>query len=339
MKPVRSWLNKTVLVTGASGLVGGWLVRELLESGAEVVALVRDVLPGSFLVTEGLVKAVTVVNGSITDLNLLRRAVSEYEPDTVFHLAAQTLVGAAKKDPLSTLETNVRGTWNVLEACRLVGVGQVVVASSDKAYGSNESLPYRETHPLQGKYPYDCSKSCTDLICTMYAETYNQRIGIARCGNIFGGGDLNFSRVLPDLIRSTLRGERLVIRSDGQFVRDFLYVRDAAGAYMWLAEKLASDKNLSGQAFNFSLETRFTVLEIVSKVLGMMNRQDLEPVIQNVASSEIREQYMACDKARGLGWNASYSFEDGLRETIQWYTDYLRARNETAREKAASGVV
>ncbi len=258
---------------------------------------------------------------------MLRRAISEYETGTVFHLAAQTQVGVAKRDPLNTLEANVRGTWNVLEACRQAEIKQVVVASSDKAYGSpSELLPYLETHPLQGRYPYDCSKSCTDLLSTMYATSYGVPVAIARFANIFGGGDANSSRIIPNVIRATLRGERFVIRSDGKFVRDFLYVQDAADAYLCLAENLSLNPALAGEAFNFSLEMKITVRELVQTVLELMGRPDLEPVIQNTASSEIREQYMVCDKAKTmLGWFPHHSFEEGLRETIDWYSGFLQA--------------
>ena len=320
--------------------MGGWLTKDLIDLGAEVVALVRDGSPRSLFSTEQLGNKTAVVHGSICDYDTVRRTLSEYHVRTVFHLAAQTLVGPAKKDPLTTLDTNIRGSWNVLEACRQVGVGQVVVASSDKAYGSNEELPYLETHPLQGRYPYDCSKSCTDLICSMYAATYRLPVAVARCGNIFGGGDLNFSRIVPDLIRSTLQGERIVIRSDGQFVRDFLYVRDAAQAYLWLAEQLADSPDLAGDAFNFSLGKRLTVVELVSLVLELMGRSDLDPVIQNTASSEIREQYMSCGKARRLGWSPSFGLETGLRETIEWYSGWRQAESTLAgkREFAAQSM-
>lgn len=326
------WRGRSVLVTGATGLVGGWLVRELIDLEADVVALVRDSAPRSLFSTEGFGRRASVAYGSICDYDTVRRTISDYHVQTVFHLAAQTLVGPAKKDPVSTLDTNIRGTWNVLEACRQQGVGQVVVASSDKAYGANERLPYLESHPLQGRYPYDCSKSCTDLISSMYAATYRLPVTVARCGNIFGGGDLNFSRIIPDLIRSTLRGERIVIRSDGQFVRDFLYVRDATEAYLWLSEQTAQSPQLAGEAFNFSLELRLTVLDIVHLVLELMGRPDLAPIIENSASSEIREQYMDCAKARSLGWTPACGLETGLRETIEWYRRRLEPEAISSRD-------
>jgi CDP-glucose 4,6-dehydratase len=233
-------------------------------------------------------------------------------------------VGVAKRDPLSTLETNVRGSWNVLEAARLSGVRQMVVASSDKAYGASADLPYTEKHPLQGRYPYDVSKSCTDLIAAMYAATYNLPVGIMRCANLFGGGDLNFSRTIPGVIQSTFKGERFVIRSDGKFVRDFLYVKDAAEGYLRVAEKLAENPSLAGEAFNFGLGLRLTVLEVVEEVLGMMGRSDLQPVIQNQASFEIREQFSSFEKAKSmLGWSCKYSLTEGLAETIGWYSNHL----------------
>lgn len=330
------WRGRPVLVTGATGLLGGWLVKELSDQGAEIVALVRDGSPRSMFVSEGWLQRVNTVHGSLADLNLMRRAIVEYECRTVFHLAAQTLVGVGKKDPVGTLEANVRGTWNLLEACRQAGVDQIVVASSDKAYGSSEHLPYLETHPLQGQYPYDVSKSCADLIAHMYAVTYGLPVCVTRCGNLFGGGDLNFSRTIPGLILATLRDERFLIRSDGKFVRDFLYVKDAVHAYMLLAEKMAADKSLHGEAFNFSLEVKLTVLDIVEKVLELMERRDLEPVIQNIASSEIREQYMLAETARRrLGWSPRHGLEKGLAETIAWYTDFFR-RNQAELQPAST---
>ena len=318
------WQGRTVFVTGATGLMGGWLIKYLLHEGAEVVALVRDAAPRCMVSREGLIHQIGVVTGCVEDLRLLHRTLAEYSVDTVFHLAAQPLVGVAKVDPIGTLSTNVLGTWNVLEACRQAKVPRVVVASSDKAYGQSSSLPYLETHPLQGRYPYDVSKSCADLIASMYASTYGSSVGIVRCGNLFGGGDLNFSRTLPGVIRSTLRGEHFVIRSDGKFVRDFLYVKDAARAYMLVAEKLAQGTAASGEAYNFSLEVRFTVLDLVQAVLVKMGRSDLKPIIQNTASAEIREQYMDASKARNqLGWRPAYTMDQAIAETIDWYRQFF----------------
>lgn len=313
-----------MFVTGATGLMGSWLVKALLREGAEVVALVRDQAPKSMLVLEGLIQRIAVVSGDLESLPTMQRAIAEYQPHTVFHLAAQPLVQVAKLDPVGTLRANVMGTWNVLEACRLTGKSNVVVASSDKAYGANESLPYRETHPLQGRYPYDVSKSCTDLITQMYFATYGLKTAIARCGNLFGGGDLNYSRTIPGVIQATLAGEPFVIRSNGRFVRDFLYVKDAAASYLTLGERLADDPSIAGEAFNFSLGLRLTVLDIVNMALEIMGRTDLTPVIQNIASSEIREQYLDTTKARQrLGWSPKYGMEDALRETIAWYESEL----------------
>ena len=317
------WPGRSVLVTGASGLLGGWLVKELVEAGADVVVLVRDTVPNSMLFREGWINRVNSVHGDLENLDLLRRTMSEYEVDTTFHLAAQALVGVAKIDPVTTLRTNVAGTWNVLEAARQTRVKQIVVASSDKAYGSSGALPYVEDQPLRGQFPYDVSKSCTDLISVMYSTTYGLPVVIARCANLFGGNDLNFSRTIPGAIRATLQGQPFLIRSDGKFVRDFLYVKDAAAAYMLLAESLAADGRLAGEAFNFGLEVRLTVLEVAEQVLAIMQRNDLEPIVQNIASAEIREQYMSAEKARRvLGWKPSYDFADGLKETIDWYRSF-----------------
>jgi CDP-glucose 4,6-dehydratase len=278
------------------------------------------------LVAEGILPRIAVVSGDLESLPTMQRAIAEYEPHTVFHLAAQPLVGVAKKDPVGTLRANVMGTWNVLEACRLSGGSNVVVASSDKAYGASENLPYRETHPLQGRYPYDVSKSCTDLIAQMYAATYGLKTAIARCGNLFGGGDLNFSRTIPGVIKATLDGEPFVIRSDGKFVRDFLYVKDAAESYLTLGERLAEDASVSGEAFNFSIGERLTVLDIVNMTLRIMGRTDLTPVIQNIASSEIREQYLDASKARTmLGWEPKYAMEQAIEETVAWYREHFAA--------------
>jgi CDP-glucose 4,6-dehydratase len=317
--------------------VGGWLVKDLLACDADLIILLRDHVPRSLFLSEGLASRTSCISGGLDDLRLLERVLTEYAVKTVFHLGAQTLVGNAKTNPVETLEANIRGTWNLLEACRRNHVSEIVVASSDKAYGDTPALPYREDHPLAGRYPYDCSKSCTDLISRMYATTYSLPVSVTRCANIFGGGDLNFSRMIPDLIRATLQNEQFVIRSDGQFVRDFLYVRDAVAAYLCVAENLAANPSIAGEAFNFSLEVRVTVLDLVQKVLALMDRSDLQPLIQNRASSEIREQYMVCGKARSvLGWSPRFSLEEGLRETIDWYRARFEATNLKATAAAAS---
>ncbi len=321
---VDFWHGRPVLVTGATGLLGSWLVPALHRHGADVTVLVRDALPRSLLVADGWLDKVNVVRGSLSDDSLLRRAFAEYGIQTVFHLGAQTLVGVAKVDPLGTLEANVRGTWLLLEAARQAKVQQVIVASSDKAYGDSMQLPYREDHPLQGRFPYDCSKSCADLISTMYAKTYGLGVAIARCGNLFGGGDLNFSRLIPGVIMATLRGQPFKIRSDGSFVRDFLYVEDAVQAYLELAQGLAADASLAGQAFNFGLELRPTMLDLTHKVLAIMERSDLSPQVLNVASAEICEQTLDATKARSvLGWKARHGMDDGLRRTVDWYSRHF----------------
>ena len=303
-----------------------------------VVALVRDGSPRSKLVREGWLSRIVTVHGSLSDEGLVRRAFSEYSIDTVFHLGAQTLVGVAKADPVSTLEANVRGTWLLLEAARQTGVKQVLVASSDKAYGDSQNLPYKEDHPLQGRFPYDVSKSCTDLITTMFARTFGVRAAIVRCGNIFGGGDLNFSRLIPGVILATVRNEPFEIRSDGKFVRDFLYVEDAADAYLALAERLAVDPALAGEAFNFGLELKPTMLELAEKVLGMMGRPDLKPVVRNIASAEIREQYLDAGKARKvLGWKPKFGMDEGLRRTIKWYREFLAEEEPAPRRASGMG--
>jgi CDP-glucose 4,6-dehydratase len=327
--PRDFWRGRSVFVTGGTGLMGGWLVKQLIAERADVTLLVRDDAPNSMIVRERVIERCNVVRGSLADLSVLRRALCEYDVDTVFHLAAQPLVGVAKMDPVGTLEANVQGTWHLLEAARNAPpVKQIIVASSDKAYGSSENLPYHETHPLEGRFPYDVSKSCTDLISTMYAATYSLPVCIVRCGNLFGGGDLNFSRTIPGAIRAALNNQRLEIRSDGKFVRDFLYVKDAALGYMFVAQHLSANRGLIGEAFNLSLEIRLTVLELVSLVLKMMNRAELEPVILNQATSEIREQYMTAAKSRQiLNWSPQYNLEQGLAETIEWYVNYFKELN------------
>ena len=320
------WLDRPTFVTGATGLVGGWLVRRLVDAGAEVVCLVRDWVPQSELVRAGLLERVKVVRGDVREQATLERALGEYETDTVIHLAAQTIVGIANRNPVSTFETNVAGTWSLLEACRRSpAVRQIVVASSDKAYGDHEELPYGEDAPLEGRHPYDVSKSCADLIARAYAVTYGLPVAVTRCGNFYGGGDLNWNRIVPGTIRSVVRGERPVIRSDGTYVRDYFYVKDGAAAYLHLAECMARRPEVVGHAFNFSTEIQVTALEMVQRVLAAM-RSTLEPDIRNEASNEIRRQYLSAEKARRmLDWRPLYGLDDALAETVAWYRDYLAA--------------
>ncbi|MBI3021780.1 MAG: GDP-mannose 4,6-dehydratase [Candidatus Omnitrophica bacterium] len=321
------WRDRPVCVTGATGLVGSWVVKRLLALGADIVCLVRDWVPQSELARSGAIERVKVVRGDVRDQTLLERVLGEQEIDSVIHLAAQTIVGVANRNPISTFETNIQGTWSLLEACRRSpSVKQVVIASSDKAYGDQERLPYEEDAPLQGQHPYDVSKSCADLLAHAYATTYHVPVCITRCGNFYGGGDLNWNRIVPGTIRSILRGARPVIRSDGSFVRDYIYVEDAAAAYTLLIERLAGCPDLRGEAFNFSNERPMTVMELVAAILSLMG-STLEPEIRNEASHEIKAQYLSARKARELlHWRPLCSLEEGLRRTIRWYETAMSMR-------------
>lgn len=319
------WGGRRVFVTGASGLLGSALTETLLENGAEVVVLVRDWAQGSRLLSTAMAARVNMVRGDLNDLQVLVRALNEYEVDSVFHLGAQTIVGASSRSPLSTFESNIRGTWNLLEAVRTCGfpVERVVVASSDKAYGAHEQLPYDETFPLRGQFPYDVSKSCSDLITLSYHHTYRLPVTITRCGNLFGPGDLNFNRLIPGTIRSLLQGSAPVIRSDGKFERDYVYVRDAVAAYMALAER-THEEEIRGQAFNFGSGIPMNVIEVVDRIRRAMGRADLQPMILNEASREIPRQFLDSGKAnRVLRWFPAYEFDQALEETIGWYRQVL----------------
>jgi len=322
------WLDRPTFVTGGTGLVGSWLVRRLIDAGADVICLVRDWVPQSELVRAKLIDQVKIVRGDIRDREVVERTLGEYEIDTVIHLAAQTIVTIANRNPLSTFETNIAGTWNLLEACRRSPkVRQIVVASSDKAYGDQETLPYNESTPLQGQHPYDVSKSAADLIANTYAVSFDLPVAITRCGNFYGGGDLNWNRIIPGTIRSILRGQNPIIRSDGKYIRDYFYVEDGAAAYMLLAEKLAEHPEIKGEAFNFSNEIQVTVSEIVERILKLMN-SNLKPEILNEVQNEIRHQYLSAEKARRiLNWQPLFSLEQGLNKTITWYQDFLRESN------------
>ncbi len=325
----KFWINKTVFITGATGLLGGALVKLLIERNASVVALVRDWIPEAELVQSNLLSKVKIIRGDLADKDLLERVIGEYEIETVFHLAAQTIVGIANRNPISTFESNIRGTWNILEACRRSPlVRQILVASSDKAYGINENLPYSEDSPLKGTHPYDVSKSCADLIAQSYYTTFGLPVCITRCGNLFGDGDLNWNRLIPGTIRSVLRDESPVIRSDGSYIRDYFYAVDGALAYLHLAELMAENGKIIGEAFNFSNEIQITVLELTTKILRLMGRENLKPTILNEARHEIPHQYLNAEKARRiLNWQPAFTLDEGLQKTIGWYRNFLQREN------------
>jgi len=327
--PKQHWHGDKVLVTGATGLVGSWLVAELVKKDADVTVLIHDLAPQSELVRSGCVNKTNVINGALEDLACLERCINKNEISTVFHLGAQAIVSVANRNPLATMETNIRGTYNLLEACRKHNdlVRRIVVASSDKAYGESPILPYTEGMPLSGKHPYEVSKSCADLITQSYAHTYNLPAVTARCGNIFGGGDLNWSRIIPGTIRSWLQGQAPIVRSDGTFVRDYIYVKDVVSAYLKLAESLEESK-LAGQSFNFSPQQPLSVMDVVQMIGKIIVPEGLSPIILNQSQGEIKSQYLNAEKAtRVLGWQPRYSTEEGLRETIDWYRRYLDNAN------------
>lgn len=320
-----AYAGRTVFVTGASGIVGSWLVRSLLGAGVNIVALIRDEDPRSELIRSGDDRRIVRLHGSLEDLGVVERALVQYEVNVVFHLGAQTQVRHAQRQPLATLEANVRGTYNLLEAARRAArpIEAVVIASSDKAYGETVSLPYTENHPLAGRNIYDASKSAADLIATSYGISYGLPIGIARCANIYGGGDLNWDRLVPGTIRSLLRGEPPVVRSDGTLQRDYLYVDDAVTAYLALGKALMEGRE-RGEAFNFGNGEPVAVLDLVNEVGRAVGRADLAPVIQSDAPNEIPAQWLDSSKARTrLDWAPAFSLADGLSRTVDWYRQAL----------------
>jgi CDP-glucose 4,6-dehydratase len=323
-------LDRPVLVTGCTGLLGSWLTGELVDRGASVVGLIRDWVPDTELSRSGTFERIRIARGEVQDQQAIERVLGEYEIDTVFHLAAQTIVGVANRNPISTFDSNIRGTWSVLEACRRSpAVRQIIVASSDKAYGAHEHLPYSEDAPLRGRHPYDVSKSCADLLAQSYAATYGLPVCITRCGNLYGGGDLNWNRLVPGTIKAAIRGQRPVIRSDGSYIRDYFYVEDAALAYLLLAQRMSSRPELMGEAFNFSNELQVTVLELTHLILKLAGRDNLSPDIRSEARHEIQHQYLDADKARVLlGWRPHFGLEAGLAKTIEWYSAFLERLSE-----------
>ena len=324
-----SWRDKSILVTGAQGFIGSWLVSRLLEEGARVVVLRRDIPAESRFGVEGLEKRCDVVLGDLVDYESLVRSLNEYEVKAVFHLGAQTIVGTANRSPLSTYETNIRGTYLLLEACRAVGVvgdgiERVVVASSDKAYGSHDDLPYSEDFALQPRYPYDVSKAATDMIARSYAVTYGLPVAVTRLANVYGGGDFNFSRIVPDTARALVRGDRPVIRSDGTPERDYIYAPDAVDAYLAIARSL-DDPAMHGRAWNAGAGRPYSVKEIVSRLVAVSGRE-VEPDIQGEGTphGEIDRQFLDSSRIRDeLGWEPHWELDDGLRETWTWYERHL----------------
>lgn len=316
--------GRSVFVTGAYGLLGSWLVKALIEQGARTTVLKRDAVVRSALVVEGIERTVNVVHGDICDADLIERAVGEYEVDTVFHLAAQTIVGIANTAPLSTFETNIRGTWTVLEACRHLGVQRIVVAASDKAYGIHERLPYQEDFPLAPRYPYDVSKAATDMIARSYWHTFGLPVAVTRFANLYGGGDLNLSRLVPEAALAAIEGRRPVIRSDGTLERDFLYVEDAVAAYLAIC-RLLDEGTGAGEAFNAGGDEPHSVLEVV-ELMCRVAGTGVEPDVRGTGTppGEITRQWVDSTKLRQLsGWAPRVSLEEGLRRTIEWYREYV----------------
>ncbi|MBI2140895.1 GDP-mannose 4,6-dehydratase [Candidatus Woesearchaeota archaeon] len=321
------WKDRNVFVTGGNGFVGSWLVSDLVKKEANVTCIIRDPVKGSSLEFIGVADQVNTVKGTIEDYNAVEKAMKETGAEVCFHLAAQAIVGVANKSPLQTFETNIKGTWNVLEACRQLGVKRTVVASSDKAYGKHEKLPYMEDFCLNGLTPYEVSKSCTDMLARAYAKTYGLPVAVTRCGNIYGGGDLNWSRIIPGTIKAVLNNESPIIRSDGTPIRDYIYVLDVVAAYITLAEQLDKEE-VAGEAFNFGTEQPVSVLELVKKIIAAAGK-NLEPQILNEAKNELQEQYLDWTKAgKVLGWKPRFKLDEGLKETVQWYRDFIKKLEE-----------
>ena len=322
------WSGKRVLVTGATGMVGAWLTRWLVDAGAYTVAFISDTDPQSELIRSGYINRVAVMNGRLENYDDIERAINNQEVDSIFHLGAQPIVGAADRSPRHTFESNIQGTWNILDSARVLSglVKRIIVASSDKAYGTQPVLPYTEDMSLNGDHPYEVSKSCTDLISTTYARTYGLPVTIARCGNIYGGGDLNWNRIVPGTFRSLLRGEQPILRSDGTFIRDYLHVDDIVSAYLLLGE--STDKpELAGQGFNFSDESPLTVMQVYKAICEAAGKPETAPNILNAAAGEIKDQYLNSTKAHDvLGWHATVSLSDGLSKSFDWYKTLLEAK-------------
>jgi CDP-glucose 4,6-dehydratase len=323
-KMAMNWEGKNVLVTGANGFIGSWITNALISKKANVITIMRDVRKYGNLDLFSISKKVSMVHGDITRYKDIERAFNEYDVDTCFHLAAQSLVGIANRSPLSTFNSNIKGTWNVLEACRTSEtIERVIVASSDKAYGTHKKLPYTEDFALLGEYPYPASKVCTDVIARCYFFTYGLPVAVTRCSNIYGGGDMNFSRLIPDAIRHVIKGKKFVLRSRGTSERDYMYVKDGVSAYLTLAENV-NRADVKGGAFNFGTGTPISATSLFSKICSIAGKTHLKPIISGKARNEIDRQYVDSSKAKKLlGWTAAYTIDTGLAETVRWYKDFL----------------
>jgi|TARA_B100001964_G_scaffold200647_1_gene227871 CDP-glucose 4,6-dehydratase len=319
-----SWKGRKVIVTGADGFIGSHLAKALVEKGAEVTTILRDIKKTNNMDLLGIRDKINAVHGDLVNYNDCERAINEYDIDFCFHIAAQAIVGPANRSPLSTFESNIKGTWNILEACRLSKtIKGLIVASSDKAYGQQKKLPYTEDSPLNGYFPYDASKACADVIARCYFMAYNLPLAITRNANTYGPADMNLSRLIPDVIVKIIKGEEPIIRSDGTPERDYMYIKDAVNAYLVLAENL-NRKEVAGQAFNFGTGKPISVLELYKKIIKSMGK-DVKPKILGEAKNEIDRQYLSSDKAgKILNWKPEYSIEQGLKETIEWYSDYFK---------------
>ena len=324
----KFWRNKKVLITGFEGFLGSNLTKTMISSGAKVFGLDIKVGRKDTILTKADYSKITVIKGSVANYELVKKIILSNNIDTIFHLAAEALVGKGYLYPRKAFLSNICGTWNILDAARILGkVESVIVASSDKAYGSHAKLPYKEDYPLIANHPYDVSKSCADLLAYTYAHTYNLPVAVTRCGNIYGPGDFNFSRLIPDSMRCLYFDRKLSIRSDGKFVRDYVYVDDIVDGYIRIAEVLRK-YDLSGEAFNLSDEKPITVLKLIDKInkIGISDKK-LSYKILNKAKYEIKKQYLSSEKARRiLGWKPSNSLEGGLKKTAGWYFNYFHNR-------------
>jgi CDP-glucose 4,6-dehydratase len=324
-----SWRNKVIFITGANGFLGSHLSLRFAKEGAKVIGLIKEDFPRTYLGIElerEKAKKIKIIKSDIVNFDAMLKIFKKYTPDICIHVAAQPIVGIANKSPLPTFEANIKGTWNILEIVRICSTRAVVVASSDKAYGEHKKLPYKEDAPLKALHPYDSSKACADILTRCYAHTYGLKTAVTRCANIYGPGDFNFSRIIPDTIRSIILNRNPIIRSDGTPLRDYIFIEDVINAYLLLARKLYEDKIPPGEAFNFGTGKPISVLSLVNKILSISNRRKLKPEIlsKRKIKGEIDRQYLSSSKAKiRLGWSIKYTLEEGLKETYRWYKMHL----------------